>query len=186
MERKEEQKLAINIIKRVLLMEDDFLCQKIMINYLCKLSYQVDLIDDGIKAIQFIQGTPYDLIIADIRLKGASGWEVIECVRDSESNAGTPLIVWSAFVNKNHEEQYLAWGADAALVKWCSYKLLENTIQQCFLTPRYKRNFFYKFKAFKKKFLENCPIELIKNINYLRQLVVEYQYWSNFHNKSEK
>ena len=186
MENQKVQKQEINTNRRALLMEDNFLCQKIMINYLHKLSYQVDLIDDGIKAIQFIQGTPYDLIIADIRLKGASGWEVIECVRDSESNAGTPLIVWSAFVNKNDEKPYLAWGADAALVKWCSCKLLENTIQQCFLTPRYKRNFIYKFKAFKKKLQKNCPIELIKNINYLRHLVVEYQYWSNFYNKSEK
>lgn len=137
--QQEEQKQAINNIKRVLLMEDDLPCQKIMINYLRKLSYQVDLIDDGIKAIQFIQGTPYDLIIADIRLKRALGWEVTKCVRDSESNAGTPLIVWSAFVNKNNEELYLAWGADAALVKWCTYKVFKNKIQQCFLKPRYQR-----------------------------------------------
>ena len=140
MEQKKEQKQAINIIKRVLLMEDDFLCQKIMINYLRKLSYQVDLIDDGIKAIQFLYITPYDLIIADIRLKWASGWEVIECVRDSELNADTRLIVWSAFVNNlNDEEKYLAWGADGALVKWCTYKVLKNKIQQCFLKPRYQR-----------------------------------------------
>lgn len=140
MKDKEEQKQAVNNIKRILLIEDDLPCQKIMINYLRKLSYQVDLIDNGIKAIPFIQGTPYDLIIADIRLKGASGWEVIECVRDSELNADTRLIVWSAFVNNlNDEEKYKAWGADGALIKWCTYEILKNKIQQCFLKPRYQR-----------------------------------------------
>lgn len=53
------------------------------------------------------------LILADIRLNGVvSGREVIQYVRDSELNVGTPLIVWSAFVNKNNEEKYLAWDAD--------------------------------------------------------------------------
>lgn len=186
MEQQEEQKKEVNIIKRALLMEDDEACQKIMTNYLQKLGYQVDLIDDGIKAIQFIYSTPYDLIMADIRLNGASGEKVIQYVRDSALNAGTPLIVWSAFVNKNNDEKYLAWGADGALVKWCTDKVLENKIQQCFLMPRYKRNFIYKFKVFQKKWLAIYPFEWIKNINYLGHLIGEYQYWSNFHTKSEK
>lgn len=54
MKHQEEQKQEINTIKRAFLMEDNFLCQKIMINYLRKLNYQVDLIDNGIKAIPFI------------------------------------------------------------------------------------------------------------------------------------
>lgn len=186
MSQQEKQK-KINIIRRALLMEDYVPCQKIMINYLRKLNYQVDLIDNGIKAIQFIYSIRYDLIIADIRLKGTPGWKVIEFVRESESNAGTPLIVWSAFVNNsNDKEKYLAWGADDALVKWCLYEVLENKIQQCFLMPSYKRDFIYKFKAFQKKILEIYPIDWVKNINYLSQLIHEYLYWSNFHTTSEE
>lgn len=146
----QEEKRQINIAKRVLLVEDYEACQRIMSYYLRDLGYQVDLVVDGITAIQFIQSTPYDLIITDIRLGRVSGREVIRHVRDSELNAGTPLIVWSAFVNKNNEEKYLDWGADGALIKWCSYKVLENTIKQCFLMQRYKRSFIYKFKAFQK------------------------------------
>lgn len=187
MENQEEKKQGaiINITKRALLMEDDEACQRFMTCYLQKLGYQVDLVDDGVNAIQHMHSKTYDLILADIRLNRVSGRQVIQYVRDSELNAGTPLIVWSAFVNKNDEEEYLAWGADGALIKWCSCEILDNKIQQCFLMPRYKRNFIYKFKAFKKKLLENCPIELIKNINDLRHLVVEYQYWLNFHTKSD-
>lgn len=99
-----------------------------------------------------------------------------------ELNAGTPLIVWSAFVNNsNDEEKYLAWGADAALIKWCTYKVLENKIQQCFLMPRYKRNFIYKFKAFQKTSLKIYSIRRGKNVNYLGHLIHEYLHWSSFH-----
>lgn len=80
----------------------------------------------------------------------------------------------------------MALGADGALVKWCLYEVLENKIQQCFLMPRYKRDFIYKFKAFQKKWLEFYPIDWVKNINYLSHLINEYLYWSNFHTKSEK
>lgn len=186
MAQQEKKKKEIIIIKRALLMEDDVPCQKIMRNYLKQLNYQINLADDGIKAIQFVQGISYDLIMADIRLSEVSGKDVIQYVRDSELNAGTPIIVWSAFVNDNDKEKYLAWGADATLIKWCTDKLLENTIQQCFLMPRYQRNFIYKFKAFQKKWLEIYPIEWMKNINYLGHLINEYQYWSNFHSKSKK
>lgn len=125
----EKQKINPN---HGLLMEDDEACQRIMTRFLQQLNYEVDLADEGEKAIQLAQDNPYDLIIVDIRLYGMiSGKDVIQYLRNSELNASTPLIVWSAFVNRNDEEKYLSWGADRALIKWCSYKLLENTIQKC-------------------------------------------------------
>jgi DNA-binding response OmpR family regulator len=126
----EPEKQKINL-DHALLMEDDEACQKIMHYHLRQLKYQVDLTNDGSRAIQFIENFTYDLIIVDIRLYGTSCKDVIQFVRDSELNTDTLLIVWSAFVNKNDEEKYLAWGADAALIKWCTDKLLENTIQKC-------------------------------------------------------
>ncbi len=181
MAKQEEQKQVVNIIKRVLFIEDDKACQRFMTCYLQELGYQVELVDDGNKAIQHIDIKIYDLILSDIRLNGESGEKVIKCVRDCELNAGTPIIVWSAFVDKNDEEKYLAWGADGALTKWCTCKELENKIQQCFLTPRYQRNFIYKFKSFQKILLKIYFIRWGKNVNYLGHLIHEYLHWSNFH-----
>ncbi len=123
----EKQKIKLN---HALLMEDDEACQKVMHYYLRQLNYQVDLTNDGSKAIQFIQNFTYDLIIVDIRLFGTSGQDVIQYVRDSELNTDTLLIVWSAFVNENDENKYLTWGADGALVKW-GFNGLKNVIQKC-------------------------------------------------------
>ena len=99
--------------------------------YLRQLKYQVDLTNDGNRAIQFIENFTYDLIIVDIRLYGTSGKDVIQYVRGSELNTDTLLIVWSAFVNKNDEEKFLSWGADGALVKWDLPNGLKNLIQKC-------------------------------------------------------
>lgn len=136
MEHPEEQKQGINVYKCALLIEDYVPCQKIMTYYLQKLGYEVDLVDDSLTAIQNIETKTYDLIIEDVNLYGAiSGKEIIQEIRNSKLNGDTRLIVWTAYANKNDEEKYLAWGADGALIKWCSYKILENKIQQYFFIP---------------------------------------------------
>ncbi|MEN9449683.1 MAG: hypothetical protein RJA83_297 [Pseudomonadota bacterium] len=122
MEQPEELKQEINIVKRALLVEDYMPCQKIMTHYLNKLDYEVDLVDDSLTAIENIQSKTYDLIIKDINLHGSiSGEKVIRTIRESELNVGTPLIVWTAYANKNDEEKYLDWGG-----RWCFNQGLSN------------------------------------------------------------
>lgn len=197
MKHQEEQTQEVSIIKRTLLVEDYEACQRIMSHYLYELGYQVDLTVDGTKAIQHLHSKVYDLIVIDIQLSGVSGKEVIQDVRDSKLNAGTPLIVWSAFVNKNNEEKYLAWGVDGVLIKACQITDLEKAIQKCFLTPRYERNFFYRLNTLQKKWQGNCSTGWIKKINDLRHLpysildealhiIGEYQQWLDFHAKEGK
>ncbi len=72
-----------------------------MTYYLQQLGYEVELAEDGITAIEHVHSKVYDLIIEDLDLTGASGKEVIQNVRTSDLNIGTPLLVWSAYVNKN-------------------------------------------------------------------------------------
>ena len=121
---------TVTISKRALLVEvEDYVpCQKIMIHYLQKLGYEVELAADGITAIQRVHNKVYDLIVEDLGLSGSSGKEV----RSSTLNVGTPLLVWSAYVNSNDEEKYLAWGADGVLIKVCQVKELKKAIGRCF------------------------------------------------------
>ena len=197
MEPQEEQKKEITIIKRALLVEDYEACQRVMSIFLQKLGYHVDLVDDSLTAIQTVQSEAYDLIMVDINLQGHRlGKKIIKSIRESERNVDTSSIVWSAYVNKNDEEEYLSWGADAALKKTCKIEELNKSIQQCLLTPRYERKLKYKLKILQKKWQENSPAEWIKKINDLRHLpfsirekamhsINEYQQWSNF-NANEK
>lgn len=148
---KQTKVTKIIISKRALLVEDYVPCQKIMTYYLQQLGYQVELAADGITAIEHVHSKVYDLIIEDLGLIGASGKEVIQNVRTSDLNVGTPLLVWSAYVNKNDEEKYLAWGADGVLIKVCQIKDLKKAIDKCFQKTCYQRKFYYQLLNFKKK-----------------------------------
>jgi CheY-like chemotaxis protein len=198
MEQQEEQKQEINIVKLALLVEDYEPCQRFMSVYLQDLGYQVDLVDNSFDAIQNVQSEAYDLIMVDINLQGhRSGKKIIKSIRESERNVDTSSIVWSAYVNKNDEEEYLSWGADAALKKACGFKGLKKAIEKCHLTPRYERKFKYKLKILQKKWQENSPTEWLEKINgsgllpyfiidEALYLIEEYQQWKNFHAKEAK
>jgi CheY-like chemotaxis protein len=144
MEQQEEQKKES--IKRALLVEDYEACQRFMSIYLQNLGYQVDLVDDSLTAIQKIQSKTYDLIIEDVNLHGSkSGEKVTQAIRESELNIDTPLIVWTAYANKNDEEKYLSWGADGALKKACGIEGLKKSIAKCLLKAIYKRSFYFQY-----------------------------------------
>ncbi|MFZ0218860.1 MAG: response regulator [Candidatus Aquirickettsiella sp.] len=164
MENEQQQGTAVTIIKRALLVEDYVPCQKIMSHYLQQLGYQVELAEDGITAIHAIQSKTYDLIVEDLGLSGVSGKEVIQHIRESTLNVGTPLLIWSAYANKNDEEKYLAWGADGVLIKVCQLKELKKALEKCFLKTRYHRKFYYQLQNFKKNWEEFISeVEVLKD-----------------------
>jgi len=135
-----------------LLIEDDKACQRIMTHFLQELDYKIDLVDEGQKAVKMVQVKQYDLILTDIRNKGLSGNKVIFLIRskNDSKNVGTPIIVWSSFVNKKDEEMYLNWGADRALIKACKLRDLKGAIDECSGYRRYEREFYHRIKIIKK------------------------------------
>lgn len=197
MEQQEEQKQEITIIKRALLVEDYEACQRFMSVYLQDLGFQVDLADNSLTAIQNIQSKTYDLILEDVNLQGRkSGKKVIQIIRKNKENMGTPIIVWSAYVNKNDEEEYIAWGADGALKKNCGIEGLKKAIEKCHLTSRYERKFRFqliglmeKWKHFLKEASRLKGIQFIWNLEFILHeaitILKEYNQWLDFQEKKE-
>lgn len=152
----EPEKQKINP-QHALLIEDDEACQRIMIHFLQQLNYEVDLADEGGKAVKMAQDKQYDLILTDVRNKGISGKEVIPLLRNKNKsmNVGTPIIVWSAFVHKKNEEMYLSWGADGALTKPCKIQVLKIAIGECSALQRYERKFRHRIKIIEQEWKAN-------------------------------
>jgi len=179
--------------QNVLLIEDDEACQRIMTHFLQKLDYKVDLVDEGQKAVKMVQNKQYDLILTDVRNKGLSGDKVIFFVRskNDSKNAGTPIIVWSAFVNKKNEPMYLNWGADGALIKVCKLHDVKKAIDECSGYRRYEREFYHRIKIIKKKWLEDGgQVNLLEELSNLHnhqlgilvdalQSIIEYKQWDD-------
>jgi DNA-binding response OmpR family regulator len=101
--------------RRILVVEDDAVIASAISAYLRAAGYEVDAVDDGLKALSRIRYASPDAIVLDLMLPGADGWQVIESVRADGLEAA--VVVVSARVSERDRVHALRMGADDYLCK---------------------------------------------------------------------
>jgi DNA-binding response OmpR family regulator len=101
--------------RRILVVEDDHVIASAISAYLRAAGYEVDAVDDGLKALRRIRYASPDAIVLDLMLPGTDGWEVIESVRADGVEAA--VVVVSARVSERDRVHALRMGADDYLCK---------------------------------------------------------------------
>lgn len=100
---------------RILVIEDDKDVATYVAKALREQGYGADIVRDGKKGIEKAAGQDYDLIVLDMMLPRADGWEVLEAVRKSEKD--TRVLVLTALDSTGDKVRALDKGADDYLVK---------------------------------------------------------------------
>ncbi|WP_438348130.1 ATP-binding protein [Paenibacillus sp. FA6] len=108
----------------VMLVENDHNLSVMLQDELIEGGYHTNVFSDGISAIHAMEDHPPDIIVLDLKLEPEmSGWEVIEIMKASDRLKGIPIIISSAFEEK---EKALQWGISHFLIKpYVSEKLIE-------------------------------------------------------------
>jgi CheY-like chemotaxis protein len=115
---------------RILLIEDNQICQKVTTIQLERLGYSVEAVDAAKPGISLIKKKVYSVIITDLSLPDLDGEEVIKTVRSSELSRFTPLILQTAQETFNEKQYYLDLGVDVFLTKPISLEILKKSIQE--------------------------------------------------------
>jgi len=105
---------------RVLLVDDDLISRKVGQAILKRIGCTTYLAADGDEAIALCREEgPFDLILMDINLPGANGFEVTEAIRKLGSGrfGGAPVIAVTAQAMKGSRESALARGMDDYIAK---------------------------------------------------------------------
>lgn len=105
--------VEVGIMIKILIVDDEKpICDLIDLN-LSAAGYSCTAVQDGIKAIEAVEKEEYDLILLDIMLPGADGYDVMDYIR--------PLKIPVIFISAKHEVRDrvkgLKLGADDYLVK---------------------------------------------------------------------
>ena len=80
---------------RVLVVEDDQDLRSLLVKVLEQQGHEVEQAQDGDLAIRCIKEHPYDVVLADFKIPGADGLEVLRAAK--ERNHATEVIVMTAF-----------------------------------------------------------------------------------------
>ncbi|MDE6749328.1 MAG: response regulator transcription factor [Lachnospiraceae bacterium] len=98
---------------KILIVDDEKpICDLIDLN-LSSAGYQCTAVQDGLEAIEKIENNTYDLILLDIMLPGADGYDIMEYIRP----VGIPVIFITAKHEVKDRVKGLKLGADDYLVK---------------------------------------------------------------------
>ena len=104
---------------KLLLVEDNLLNQKLICLTLGKYGFNIDLAENGAKALSMIKDNHYDLILMDIMMPVMDGLETTRIIRESEKNSDkhTPIIGLAANTLDSDRQRCIANGMDEYLVK---------------------------------------------------------------------
>lgn len=103
--------------KRVLVVEDSQVIQRLVEVCLRPAGFEVTLASDGPSGLDAALNDPPDLVILDVGLPGMDGWEVLSHIRADERTKDVTVLVLTAHAQEETREKADRDGADAFLTK---------------------------------------------------------------------
>jgi DNA-binding NtrC family response regulator len=77
---------------RILIAEDDAIVRDVIVKFLSDQGYSVILAEDGLEAIKLLRVEDIKLVLADLRMPGADGMEVLRTAMQINSNIAVVIL----------------------------------------------------------------------------------------------
>ena len=145
---------------RILLVEDNPMNQKLAIALIKRAGYSVHPVENGIKAIETLKQSTYNLILMDVQMPEMNGFEATKAIRQMEGEKKhIPIVAMTAHAMKGDKERCLKAGMDDYIAKPIEPQELFDTIEKwsknyCREKVKTKKDDYKK-----KKTEKNIPIE---------------------------
>jgi len=126
----EDSEMELNVLfgKRILVVEDNLVNQKIVGSYLNLWGIEVTFAENGSVALAKMQYELFDLVLMDIFMPVMDGFQAIEQIRLNPKLKDTIIIALTASAEVNLVEKALQIGANECLYKPINSKLLQQKL----------------------------------------------------------
>ncbi len=114
---------------RILLAEDNVVNQKVARRLLRQLSYRVDVVANGIEAIEAVRRQPYDLVLMDVQMPEMNGLEATRRIRADDAIQQPRIVAMTAAAMRGDQQEGLDAGMDDYLLKPVEVKDLMDVLK---------------------------------------------------------
>ncbi len=104
-------------VKRLLIVEDDPIQQKSLVELIGADDVVIATADSGEKALSLLQQETFDCVILDLGLAGMSGFELLSSIKNRPELTNTPVIIYTGKEISPMEEAELARYAESIIIK---------------------------------------------------------------------
>jgi PAS domain S-box-containing protein len=117
--------------KRLLLVEDNPISQDLENKILHKMGFEVEVVENGEKAVEAVKTGEYNLVLMDVEMEGMDGIETTKRIRDLDSKySNIPIIAVTARSSMKDREKCLAVGMDDYISKPINMQIMKLTIDK--------------------------------------------------------
>lgn len=116
----------------ILVAEDNFTNQQLVVRLLEKYGHKVTVAADGHQALAALAARPFDVVLMDVQMPGLDGVEATAAIRAGEARTGghVPIVAVTAHAMSGDAERFLSAGMDAYLAKPIDARRLFETIER--------------------------------------------------------
>ena len=121
---------------RILVAEDNHVNQKLVLALLQRVGHRVDVVANGLEAIESVRSLPYDLVLMDMQMPEMDGLQATREIRSLPAHKrDIPIIALTANAMDGHAQQCSDAGMDGYLTKPIDadklYAVLNGYLKSC-------------------------------------------------------
>ncbi|MES2733978.1 MAG: two-component regulator propeller domain-containing protein [Bacteroidota bacterium] len=109
-----DHKLSVSFSEQypltILIAEDNMVNQKLAVRILNKLGFQVEVVQNGLEAVEAVKLHNYDLVLMDIQMPEMDGLEATRMIRNDMSHSAPYIIAMTANAMQGDREECLQAG----------------------------------------------------------------------------
>lgn len=102
---------------KTILVVDDNSSNLQMVKNILQTDYQVSLVNNGERALQYLAVKKPDIILMDIMMPGLDGFETMQKIKSTDGINSIPIIMLTAMAREDTEEDCRRLGAQGLIAK---------------------------------------------------------------------
>jgi signal transduction histidine kinase/DNA-binding response OmpR family regulator len=124
-----DKKLADKLPLNILLAEDNYTNQELVVTLMRKMGYTIDAVENGRKALEIMEHKTYDIILMDVQMPVMNGIEATEAIIDKYPETERPYIIAvTANAMPGDRERFLESGMVDYLSKPIRFKDVQDVL----------------------------------------------------------